>query len=145
MLLKRYSVYKQWNSEFYISDNLREVFIEYGYETLESALRECDEWNSKDKTLEKEAIFASKKELSDILEITITLVDGSELFFELDKNGKCLSDFFKISAGCSIDDVKFEKGIIKEVSFSETWEWRRELCVKSRKSEKSPEKFSCET
>ena len=113
-----------------------EVFIEYGYETLESALRECDEWNSKDKTLEKEAIFASKKELSDILEITITLVDGSELFFELDKNGKCLSDFFKISAGCSIDDVKFEKGIIKEVSFSETWEWRRELCVKSRKSEK---------
>ena len=122
MLLKRYSVYKQRNSEFYISDNLREVFIEYGYETLESALRECDEWNSKDKTLEKEAIFASKKELSDILEITITLVDGSELFFELDKNGKCLSDFFKISAGCSIDDVKFEKGIIKEVSFSETWE-----------------------
>jgi len=122
MLLKRYSVYKQGNSEFYISDNLREVFIEYGYETLESALRECDEWNSKDKTLEKEAIFASKKELSDILEITITLVDGSELFFELDKNGKCLSDFFKISAGCSIDDVKFEKGIIKEVSFSETWE-----------------------
>ena len=122
MLLKRYAVYKQGNSEFYISDNLREVFIEYGYETLESALRECDEWNSKDKTLEKEAIFASKKELSDILEITITLVDGSELFFELDKNGKCLSDFFKISAGCSIDDVKFEKGIIKEVSFSETWE-----------------------
>ena len=122
MLLKRYSVYKQGNSEFYISDNLREVFIEYGYETLESALRECDEWNSKDKTLEKEAIFASKKELSDILEITITLVDGSELFFELDKNGKCLSDFFKISAGCSIDDVKFEKGIIKEVFFSETWE-----------------------
>ena len=122
MLLKRYSVYKQGNSEFYISDNLREVFIEYGYETLESALRECDEWNSKDKTLEKEAIFASKKELSDILEITITLVDGSELFFELDKNGKCLSDFFKISAGCSIDDVKFEKGIIKEVYFSETWE-----------------------
>lgn len=122
MLLKRYSVYKQGNSEFYISDNLREVFIEYGYETLESALRECDEWNSKDKTLEKEAIFASKKELSDILEITITLVDGSELFFELDKNGKCLSDFFKISAGCSIDDVKFEKGIIKKVSFSETWE-----------------------
>ena len=122
MLLKRYSVYKQGNSEFYISDNLREVFIEYGYETLESALRECDECNSKDKTLEKEAIIASKKELSDILEITITLVDGSELFFELDKNGKCLSDFFKISAGCSIDDVKFEKGIIKEVSFSETWE-----------------------
>ena len=122
ILLKRYSVYKQGNSEFYISDNLREVFIEYGYETLESALRECDEWNSKDKTLEKEAIFASKKELSDILEITITLVDGSELFFELDKNGKCLSDFFKISAGCSIDDVKFEKGIIKKVSFSETWE-----------------------
>lgn len=122
MLLKRYSVYKQGNSEFYISDNLREVFIEYGYETLESALRECDEWNSKDKTLEKEAIFASKKELSGILEITITLVDGSELFFELDKNGKCLSDFFKISAGCSIDDVKFEKGIIKKVSFSETWE-----------------------
>ena len=122
MLLKRYSVYKQGNSDFYISDNLREVFLEYGYETLESALRECDEWNSKDKTLEKEAIFASKKELSDILEITITLVDGSELFVELDKNGKCLSDFFKISAGCSIDDVKFEKGIIKEVSFSETWE-----------------------
>ena len=122
MLLKRYSVYKQGNSEFYISDNLREVFIEYGYETLESALRECDEWNSKDKTLEKEAKKEKKKELSDILEITITLVDGSELFFELDKNGKCLSDFFKISAGCSIDDVKFEKGIIKEVSFSETWE-----------------------
>lgn len=122
MLLKRYSVYKQGNSEFYISDNLREVFIEYGYETLESALRECDEWNRKDKTLEKKAIFASKKELSNILEITITLVDGSELFLEIDKNGKCLSDFFKISAGCSIDDVKFEKGIIKEVSFSETWE-----------------------
>lgn len=122
MLLKRYSVYKKGNSEFYICDNLKEEINEYGYEMLESALRECDEWNRKDKTLEKEAIFASKKELSNILEITITLVDGSELFLEIDKNGKCLSGFFRIAAGCSIDDVKFEKGIIKEVSFSETWE-----------------------
>lgn len=122
MLLKRYSVYKKGNSEFYICDNLKEEINEYGYEMLESALRECDEWNRKDKTLEKEAIFASKKELSNILEITITLVDGSELFLEIDKNGKCLSDFFRIAAGCSIDDVKFEKGIIKKVSFSETWE-----------------------
>lgn len=120
MLLKRYSVYKKGNSEFYICDNLREVFTEYGYETLKSALEECDEWNRKDKSLEKEAIFASKKKLSNILEITITLVDGSELFFKLDKNGKYLSDFFKISAGCAIYDVKFEKGIIKEISFSET-------------------------
>ena len=85
MLLKRYSVYKKGNSEFYICDNLKEEINEYGYEMLESALRECDEWNRKDKTLEKEAIFASKKELSNILEITITLVDGSELFLEIDK------------------------------------------------------------
>lgn len=122
MLLKKYSVYKKGNSEFYICDNLREEIYEYGYETLESALEECDEWNRNDKTLEKEAIFASKKELSNILEITITLVDGSELFLEIDKNGKRLSDFFRISAGCAIDDVKFEKGVIKEIFFSETWE-----------------------
>lgn len=121
MLLKRYSVYKEGNSEFYICDNIKEKITQYGYESLEEAIEECDKWNKKDKTLEKEVIFASKKKLSDLLKITITLIDGSELFFELDRNGKYLTDFFKISAGCSIDEVKFEKDIIKEISFSESW------------------------
>lgn len=120
MLLKRYAVFEDYDGVVSVYDNCYEGAIEgYDFENKEDALIKCKQLNQTCKKFNKNKISANKKQVTDIVKITIYLVDGDELSFEINKNALCLKDFITNLKHCDIDSVKCQKSIISDIMLTE--------------------------